>query len=183
MQTIINKCNSSLYIFFSIVRYSEDARSLRIQRTLDFWDCFFAAFFHLITAFAVQTSIHRLSSPLHLEVLKKLENHTENSRPFVGQEISFKREFSNQHDRLAKAEKALLPNKLTCVVIGHIPREISRHTWNAILIDTLATSKVEDTKPKTSPLVQSGFEIIMCLKVQWNDEKKHKNRKMFSKWI
>ena len=110
-----------------------------------------------------------------------MENQTENSTPFFGQQISFKREFSNQHDRFAKAEKALLPNKLTCVVIGHIPQEISRHTWNAILIDTLATSKVEDTKPKTSPLVQSGFEIIMCLKVQWNDEKKYKNRKMFSK--
>ena len=29
--------------------------------------------------------------------------------------------------------KVLLPNKLSRVVVGHIPREISRHTWHTIL--------------------------------------------------
>ena len=65
----------------------------------------------------------------------------------------------------------MLPNKLARVVVGHIPREISRHTWHAILNGALITGKVENAQSKAS-LVQGGLEIIMRLKVQWNDEKK-----------
>ena len=43
---------------------------------------------------------------------------TENWKPFVGQEISFKRELSNEHGRFAVAGKVLLPNKLARVVVS-----------------------------------------------------------------
>ena len=81
-------------------------------------------------------------------------------------------ELSNKYARFAVAGKVLLPNKLARVVVGHIPREISRYTWHAILNGALITGKVENAKLKASPLVQGGLEIIMRLKVQWNDEKK-----------
>ena len=121
---------------------------------------------------AVQTSIqHSFEFTTGLRGYHVYRN-TENWKPFIGQEISFKRELSNEHDRFAVDGKVLLPNKLVRVVVGHIPREISRHTWHAILNGALITGNVEHAKSKASPLVQGGLEIIMRLKVQWNDEKK-----------
>ena len=119
-------------------------------------------------ASAVQTSIqHSFEFTTGLRGYHVYKN-TENWKPFVGQEISFKRELLNEHNHFAVAGKFLLQNKLARVVVGHIPRVISRHMLNGALI----TDKVENAKPKASPLVQGGLEIIMRLKVQWNDEKK-----------
>ena len=160
LQQIINKCNSALYTFFSIELYSEEALPLRNRKTLDFRDCCIAAIFYLKMASAVQRrSSIRLSSPLDLEVIMFIKI------PKIGNRFLDKRFHLKEHDRFAVAGKVLLPNKLARVVVGHIPREISRHTWHAILNGALITGKVENAKPKASPLVQGGLEIIMRLKV------------------
>lgn len=144
---------------------------MRIRKILNFRGCYIAAIFHLNMASAVQTSIqHSFEFITGLRGFHVYKN-TENWKPFVGQEISFKRELSNSFDRFAVAGKVLLLNKLAPVVVGHIPRELSRHTWYAILNGALITGKVENEKAKASPLVQGGLEIIIRLKVQWSDEK------------
>ena len=61
--------------------------------------------------------------------------------------------------------KVLLPNKLALEVISHTLQELGRDNWHAILNGALITGKVENAKLKVSPLVQSGLEIIMHLKV------------------
>ena len=122
LQQIINKCNSALYIYFSIELYSEEAIPLRIRKTLDFRDCCIAAIFYLKMASAVQTSIqHSFEFTTGLRGYHVYKN-TENWKPFVGQEISLKRELSNEHGRFAVAGKVLLPNKLARVVVGHMER-------------------------------------------------------------
>ena len=45
----------------------------------------------------------------------------------IGQIISFNREFDNKHYRFAACDKAMLPAKISTVVVGYVPKELSRH--------------------------------------------------------
>ena len=54
---------------------------------------------------------------------------TVNWNPCIEQKIFFKREFDNKHDRFAVCSKAMLPGKIAPVVVGYVPKELSRHIW------------------------------------------------------
>ena len=54
---------------------------------------------------------------------------TVNWVPYVGQNILFKREYNNKHDRIDVAGKTLLKGRIAPITFGHVLRELSRHTW------------------------------------------------------
>ena len=87
--------------------------------------------------------------------------------PIQDEPISSKREFSNQHDRFAVAGQKMFPGKLAPDIIGHIPREISCHVWYAMAKGADLTAPVIDTRPKRSPLIQGGVEILIMVNVEW----------------
>ena len=122
-------------------------------------------------ASAVQTSIQYLFEFTTGLKGYHIYKNTKNQRPFVGQEISFKKDLANERDHFSMSGKVLLPNKLLLEVISHTLQEIGRDNWHAILNGGLITGKVENAKLKVSSLVQSGPEIIVHLEVQWSRKK------------
>ena len=87
--------------------------------------------------------------------------NTENWRPEKGQELTFHREFDNDFDRFAVAGKTLLPEKLAPSIVEYVPRELSRYIWYALRYGAIITANVKDERPKRSPLVQGGLEILI----------------------
>ena len=51
--------------------------------------------------------------------------NTVNWVPYVGQNIIFKREYNNKHDRFAMAGKTLLKVRIAPITAAHVPRELS----------------------------------------------------------
>ena len=62
-----------------------------------------------------------------------------------------------------------LRGSLAPVVVGHVPKELSRYVWYALEQGTKFTGRVISVKPKRSPLIQGGLEIAMVVSVQWNN--------------
>ena len=75
------------------------------------------------------------------------------------------REYNNKHDRFAVAGKTLLKGRIAPITVGHIPRELSRHTWYAIQERGQFEATVHNMKARPSPLVQGGLEILTRVKV------------------
>ena len=92
-------------------------------------------------------------------------------KPFIGQVITFAREEKNSYDRLAISGSAKMPRKIGCVVVGYIPRELSRYMWYASDSGTIISGKVISDKYRPSPLFQGGLEIPIKFLVSWSDEK------------
>ena len=46
-------------------------------------------------------------------------------------------------------------------VVGHVPHEIARHIWFALQKGATISATVVDSKPRKSPLVQGGLEILI----------------------
>lgn len=93
-------------------------------------------------------------------------------KPYVQQKIEFRKEKNNKHDKYAVAGYTKLPGKLALCVVGHIPREISRYIWFALIGGATITARVVSTAVKHSPLLQGGLEIEIKVLVVWenNDE-------------
>ena len=85
--------------------------------------------------------------------------------PYVGENIIFICEYTNKHDRFPVAGKTLLKGRIVPITVGHIPRELSRHTLYAIKEGAQLEATVHNTKARPSPLVQSGLEISVRVKV------------------
>ena len=90
-----------------------------------------------------------------------------NWKLFVGQKLTFNCERNNPHDKFAVCGKTILPGKLVNSVVGHVPREIARHIWFALLKGATISATVVDSKPRKSPLVQGGLEILIDMTVFW----------------
>ena len=60
-------------------------------------------------------------------------SNTGNWRPYVGQKIPFEREHSNPHDRFVVAGNIMFEGKIAPVTVGHVPRELVRNVWYAIM--------------------------------------------------
>ena len=99
-------------------------------------------------------------------------SNTVNWVPYKGQNIIFKREYNNKHDRFAVAGRTPLKGHIGPITVGHVPRELSRYTWFAIQEGAKFEATVEDTKSRPSPLVQGGLEIRIKVKVVWPDVEK-----------
>ena len=75
------------------------------------------------------------------------------------------REYNNKHDRFPVSGKTLLKGRIAPITVGHIPRELSPHTLYAIKEGAQLEATVHNTKARPSPLVQSGLEISVRVKV------------------
>ena len=73
------------------------------------------------------------------------------------------------HEKFAVSGKALLPGKVAPVVVGHVTKELSRHIWFAIQKGAKVSAVADKTKPKPSPLLQGGFEILIKMTVCWKN--------------
>ena len=95
---------------------------------------------------------------------------TVNWNPYIGQDLSFKCELNNMHNTFAVCGKALLPGKISPVVVGHVAKELSSHIWFAIHNVTKVSAVVDNTKPKPWPLLQGILEILIEMTVYWNNK-------------
>ena len=88
----------------------------------------------------------------------------------LNQFINFKRERNNRYDRFAVAGMTKLPGTLAASIVGHVPRELSRIIWYAIDKGARITTTLVSTQAKDSPLVEAGLEILVIVKVEWENE-------------
>ena len=86
-------------------------------------------------------------------------------KPYVGQKITFKREHNNPYHKSAVAGKVTLKGKIGLIVVGHVPRELSRHIWFSIGDGAKFEAEVHEEKPMASPLIQGGLEIPIQVSV------------------
>ena len=91
--------------------------------------------------------------------------------------MTFDRDFDNDFERFAVAGKTLLSGKLAPSIVGHVPRALSRYIWYPLRYGAVITAEVKDERPKRSPLVQGGLEILIEMSVVWDDAVKIKKRK------
>ena len=59
---------------------------------------------------------------------------------------------------------------LAASTVGHMPRELSCFIWYVIERGTRITATLVSTQTKDSPLVQGGLEILVIVKVEWENE-------------
>ena len=94
--------------------------------------------------------------------------------PTKGQSVHLRTEQNNKHDRFAVAGQARIPGKFGRVTVGHVPRELSRYIWHALLQGCKFDASVKNPYHKRSPLTQGGLEIELEVNVWWSDERKCK---------
>ena len=63
--------------------------------------------------------------------------------------------------------KFQLKDRIVTITVGHIPRELSRHTRYVIQEGKQFEATVHNTKARPSPSVQGGLEIPTRVKVVW----------------
>ena len=96
---------------------------------------------------------------------------TKGWKPYLQEKITLKREHDNVHDRFAVSGLTTLRGRLAPVVVGHIPRELSRYVWYALEKGAKFTGEVLTAKAKRSPLIQGGLEIPIKVNVLWTDSR------------
>ena len=74
-------------------------------------------------------------------------------------------------DPYAIAWKLQKKDKLVPVVVGHIPREISRFVWYFIKYGGKNRSQVPSERPRLSPIPSGSLEILLMAKLTISDEK------------
>ena len=87
--------------------------------------------------------------------------------PYVGQNISFKREYKNKHGRFAVAGENLLKSRIAPITAGHVLKELFRHTWYTMQGGARFEATVHNKKARPSALVQGEIEIPIRVKVVW----------------
>ena len=87
-------------------------------------------------------------------------------KPKSGQELQVKHEEGNIHDPFAMAFKLKTKETLTTIVVGHIPRELSRFCRYFMDYGGLLEARVRDTKARVSPIPNRGLEIPVTLVVK-----------------
>ena len=68
-------------------------------------------------------------------------------------------ESTNAYDRYAIAATKYMPGSVAPVIIGHLPKELSRITMYNMLYGATVTVTVHDINYQRSPLIQGGLEI------------------------
>ena len=88
--------------------------------------------------------------------------------------MSLCQEPDNPHDLFAVSVKCRFPGKLSEIVVGHVPIEISRYIFFSIKHGCVYTICVEDEKPCRSPLTQGGLEVKCQVTATWDNDKGRK---------
>ena len=71
-----------------------------------------------------------------------------NWSPTENEELSATKERDNRHDKYAIALKPLTPRRSHAQLVGHLPHEISKDTWNFITNGGQVTCKVTSTRSR-----------------------------------
>ena len=100
--------------------------------------------------------------------------------PKLNEKLETIHEKNNPHDRYAVAAIRKTVSRLRPVIVGQLPREISRFTRFIILHGATVKVKVSDTKYRRSPLIQGGLEIPVEVEVQM--ENSSENQQALSKY-
>ena len=59
-------------------------------------------------------------------------HNTVNWKPYVKEKTALKREHNNEHDKFAVAGRFTMRGRFGWIVVGHIPKELSRYVWYSI---------------------------------------------------
>jgi len=120
---------------------------------------------------------------LNTTVVSKIANHfefysglrgyhvyknTADWKPYEKEKVTLKREINNEHDKFAVAGRVTMRGKFGWIIVGHIPRELSRYVWYSILEGAKYEVEVYRKKPIASPLLQGGLEIPIKVSVTWD---------------
>ena len=95
-------------------------------------------------------------------------HNTVNWKPYVKEKIALKREHNNEHDKFAVARRVTMRGRFGWIVVGHIPKELSRYVWYSIQEGVKYDVEVYKKKPMPSPLLQGGLEIPIKVSVTWD---------------
>ena len=98
--------------------------------------------------------------------------------PRLNEKLDTIHEENNPNDHYAVAVMRKTVSRLTPVVVGHLPREISRFTRFIILHGATVKVKVSDTKYRRSPLIQGRLEIPVEVQMENSSE----NQQALSKY-
>ena len=102
-------------------------------------------------------------------------------KPKLGQNLQVKQEIGNLHDSFAISLGAKIPGKLTdFVIVGHIPREISRFCHYFMNYRGKIEARVRCTKYRPSPTPSGGLEISILLVINKGDSTQEIFEKMES---
>ena len=101
--------------------------------------------------------------------------------PRLNEKLDTIHEENNPHDRYAVVAIRETVSRLTPVVVGHLPREISRFTRFIILHGATVKVKVSNTNYQRSPLIQGGLEIP--IEVEVHMENSAENQQALSKYL
>ena len=93
---------------------------------------------------------------------------TVNWKPYVKEKIALKREHNNEHDKFAVAGRVTMRGRFGWIVVGHIPKELSRYLWYSIQEGAKYDAEVYKKKPMASLLLQGGLEIPIKVSVTWD---------------
>ena len=91
--------------------------------------------------------------------------NTMKSVPYVGQNIIFKCEYNNTHDKFAVAGKTLLKGRIAPITVGYVSRELSHLTWYEIHEGAQFEATTHNTKARASLLMQCWLEIRIKVKM------------------
>ena len=86
-------------------------------------------------------------------------SNTVDWKPYVQEKIILKREHKNPHDKFAVAGKVTMKGNIGLIVVGHVPRELSRYVWCSIQEVANYDVEVHEKTPMASPLLQGELEI------------------------
>ena len=86
---------------------------------------------------------------------------TVNWSPYIGQNIIFKCEYKNKQGRFILAGEK---DRIALITAGHVPRELSRHTWCTMQDGAQFEATVHNKKARPFPLVQGELEIPIRVK-------------------
>ena len=101
-------------------------------------------------------------------------------KPKEGDSLRFVHDKENAFDRHAIAAKRPCPGRIGPVVVGHLPKEISRVTRYIMEHGAIVSAIVTDSHHRRSPLVQGGLEIPIKVTVEMPPEEQ--NRKALLKY-
>ena len=80
-------------------------------------------------------------------------------KPYEKEKVALKREENNKHDKFTVAGRVTMRGRFGWIIVGHIPREVSRYVWYSILEGAKYEVEVFKKEPIASPLLQGGLDI------------------------
>ncbi len=86
--------------------------------------------------------------------------------PTINEVLRVSQEPNNRYDRYATICLTKVPSTHAEIIVGHLPKELSRFTFYIMYYGATISAKVLSTQHRRSPLVQGGLEIPIQVTVR-----------------